>query len=130
LNGFHWKPKVIIKDCCPAIKNAFTKVFGDSGKKAVDCWFHVKQNLIAKLKSISDQTLRASLKADINILQSLPTGSSFNHGLNLFLNFWEKVESVATFLAYFKSQYVRKFPGWYEAFAPGFPSTNNNFHSL
>jgi hypothetical protein len=130
VDNFAWNPRVLVKDCCFAISNAFFSVFGRQEKKIVDCWFHVSQNLQQRLKTL-DETTSNALKKDIWFLQGLPTQIAFENGMQLFLDKWRTHSSaVIAFIDYFQSNYVRKFPNWNEGYAPGFPSTNNAQESL
>ena len=121
--NFNWRPRYLIKDTAPAIKNAFISVFGDTGTY-IDCWAHVARNTFDK---IIKAKLPITVFQDIQFLQGLSTRQAFHIGLDLFLSHYEKIseKKMMDFLIYFKKEYVRMFPGWYEGFAPGIPSTNN-----
>ena len=123
VNKFVWRPKVLIKDCSPAIGNSFRHLFGEE-VTVVDCWAHVARNIYDKLTVCKC----LDLLQDIRLLQRQGNVNVFKIGLQLFLDYYNMHGNaqVKEFLLYFKKEYVSMFRGWNEAHAPGYPSTNNS----
>lgn len=106
-----------------------------------NCWFHVKNNLQAKLNSVEDTAIRAEIIADLFLIQLSQTPDIFKAATDLFLQKWEaKVEendleySIVVFLKYFHENYVKKNSNWFEGynhpFNAGAASTNNGNEAL
>ena len=105
---------------------SITKGFGDCllvKNKRGNCWFHVKNNLQAKLNSVEDLKIRAEIIADLFLLQLCQTPEIFTSAIDLFFQKWEvNVEdnqlehSITVFLKYFNDTYVKQNSNWFEGY--------------
>lgn len=121
----NWKPDVLLADASAAITAGFRGVFGEPEKRIM-CFFHVLKNLEKYLKPLP-RNVQRDLKADIRALQLCNDETTFGKASTLFLNKWrtDTAQNVTDCIDYFHSQWLAKDNGWYEGYAPGFPSTNN-----
>ena len=75
---------------------------------------------------------KRKIEEDINQLQILSSKDVFWKGIELFQKIWESEETsgVREFLHYFKSQWITSNYGWFEAYSPSCPSTNNCLEAI
>jgi hypothetical protein len=123
------KPEALVCDAASAIKNGFTKVFGNSFDQIM-CWSHMKRKVENRVCHVDDTNIAKELLEDIEILQLCNSSSLFELAITLFMKKWkyknkEKNQSVLDFLQYFDDEWLQSNPGWYEGVRLYMPSTNN-----
>lgn len=120
IHGVCFEPQTLVADGADAIKNAFYKNFR-SANKNVMCYAHVIRNVNKqRFKKLEN---KKEIKKDLQKLQTAPTSSMFQKGLQLFLKKYKNKQP--SFCKYFLKEYVRKHPNWFECYAFRTPSTNN-----
>ena len=63
-------------------------------------------------------------------MQAMPSTSSFNKAVELFMEKWGDNVDVSKFLSYFKEEWLDKNRGWYEGYTDGhIPSTDNGLEA-
>ncbi|CAF4537726.1 unnamed protein product [Didymodactylos carnosus] len=128
------KPEALVCDAAPAIKNGFTKVFGNSFYQIM-CWSHMKRKVENRVCHVDDTNIAKELLEDIEILQLCNSSSLFELAITLFMKKWkyknkEKNQSVLDFLQYFDDEWLQSNPGWYEGVRLYTPSTNNALEAI
>lgn len=111
------------------LKNAACAAFGD-GIMLLNCYFHIMQNVVKHLKKSTEipKEKHDEIKRDLARLQAAPSQNHFDAASKLFL---EKYRSHTLFIKFFE-KYLQnpKLALWYEAAAPGVPSTNNALEAI
>ena len=92
------------------------------------CHVYVDRYLDKHLASL-DKSIRDSIKQDLKGHQLASSPEIFSKAVSLF-NQKKSNDSGAfkNFLKYFNKQWIGKFHGWNEGFAPGIPSSNNELY--
>ena len=120
-------PTTFLADASDAITNGFASVF--NLERRIMCHVHVERNLDKHMASF-ERSLRDSIKQDFKSLQLASTPEIFAKAISLFNEKYSNgSDALQNFLTYFNKQWVEKYPGWYEGYAPGLPSSNNALES-
>lgn len=127
LGNSSYSPTVLIADAAKSITNGFERVFGKNYIR-VFCWAHVLRNLDQYLKTLSKEE-KVAIKNDLYHLQLVANENEFIVISKCFLTKWAKCPHLSSFLSYFESEYLNQRFGWFEGYAPGFPSTNNSLEA-
>lgn len=117
-----FKPKVLVSDAAPAIKNAFLEVFGFDTTVRM-CWAHAIKNIKKKVEQTVDKKNRKDIMQDIYALHDASSQEIFNAASQAFI---VKHASKTSFIKYFEQEWLIKNPNWFlgGAATPS-PTTNN-----
>jgi hypothetical protein len=127
-NGYQMQTKelVLIADGSEAIRNAFTKVFGDENN-VVMCWAHMKRCIDKKMHLVEDKNSHLEIMQDIETMQISRNSKQFQIATQLFLKKWKNESS---FLEYFSNEWLLSKNGWHEGVQMYAPSTNNALEAV
>jgi hypothetical protein len=109
-HSFEYRPNILIADAAPAITNGFKAAFdyeNDEEFYRVTCWAHVERKCEEKTNCLPQPT-RDELLLDIKNMQAMPSTSSFNKAVELFMVKWGDNVDVSKFLSYFKEECLDK----------------------
>lgn len=123
-------PNILVSDAAMSIKNAFNNVFSANTDIIIKmCWFHMRKNVVNNAsKLVTDKKRRREILDDINYLQIARSEAMFKKMLGLFIIKWETSEK--DFINYFRSEWIKNNPNWYEGICANVPSTNNGLESF
>jgi len=127
ING-HVKIEYLISDASNAIRNAFVEAFGET-KHLIMCWAHMRRNVMKKIDSLVDKSLKKEICDDIDTLQLAPSNEVFGKALPLFIKKWRQ-KRQNEFIEYMKLQWFTTHQNWFEGTAQRVPSTNNALESF
>lgn len=90
------------------------------------CWFHMRKNVIKQVAvHVKCKDTQAAILSDVDKLQ-VCSKDVFDIALNLFLTKWRDESS---FIDYFKQEWKKNNPNWFEGACSLTPSTNNALES-
>lgn len=124
-HGWVLAPSVLVSDSAAAIRNGFKEVFGSC--QHVMCWFHVKKNIMDKIKSLKSLNVPSELVTDIDTLQRCRTPAMFSEACVLYNQKWS---GFLPFTEYLNTSWISQNANWYEGCIDRAPKTNNALESF
>lgn len=116
-----FKPKVLVADADPDIRNGFHATFGDN-LPVVMCYAHVVRNVGTKYPFNTKENKGPLLK-DLRILHNAYSPEIFQTGCDLFVDKWKTTEPRVIQLI--QKSFIDMNNTWYIGYQFGVPTTDN-----